>query len=299
MSTNMTKSEIEARKSDFIEGIGTKEIAENDSIWSLNNLKKLTPEEIVDRIEQIDNQAFLYTCRLLWELRDRFPSDILFGQYIEKIKNHPTHPVRLGKQPRINKMLHVGRFCNQYKISDISKTGILQSVIVELARPANINIAGQVLHEIRRKSLPFKEVMSIIDAKQAVYTIDKQEKKKQKLLEKGLSEEEVEAELVRHRKYTVAVEDNVIEGTLLDEVDDTSSLTDDEVIELLVEPIEHTRRYELLRELADLDATNLTPEQQADELLLLSESYKLSSIKLIPVFQICIKKLQELMWKKK
>ena len=309
--SNINKLEIEARKRDFIEGFGTKEIPEKESIWSLSNLKKLTPDEIVDRIEQIDNQAFLYTCRLLWELRQRFPSDIHFGQYIEGIRNHPTHPVKLGKQPRINKMLHVGRFCNEYKISDISKSGVLQSAIVELARPVNKDIAGSVLHEIRRANLPIKDVLRIIEQKKAVFTIEKLEKRKQYLLEKGIPEEEVEAEIVKHRKYTVNVDNGVIEGAfnndpmslLGSEIIEApeanlDTLSDDDAINLIIEPKEHNRRHELLRELADLDATKLSTDDQRDELLLLAESYKLSFIKLIPVFQSCIKRLQVLMWQK-
>lgn len=208
--------------------VDPKEFVEKDSIWSLANLKRLTPEEIVDRIEQINDQAFLYTSRLLWELRDRFPSDIKFGQYIEKIKNHPTHPVKLGKQPRTNKMLHVGRFCNEYDISDISKIGILQSVIVELARPFYREVAGAVLHEIRRKNLKFKDAVGVMEAKKAVFTIEKQEKSRQLLIEQG-------------------IEDDIEIDSKSEEVDlsNSSAFSERELYPLLMQYLEQLSGYKL------------------------------------------------------
>jgi len=308
---SITKLEIEARKRDFIEGIGTKEVAEKDSIWSLANLRKLTPDELLDRIEQIDNQAFLYTCRLLWELRQRFPSDIHFGQYIEGIRSNPDNTVKLGSQPRINKMLHVGRFCDENKISDISKSGILQSAIVELSRPANKDVASVVLHEIRRANLPLKEVLRLIEQKKAVFTIEKLEKRKQHLLEQGITEEEVEAEIVRHRKYTVNVDNGVIEGAFnsspmalpIEQIieapeSNLEALSDDETVSLVMMPGEHSRRHELLRELADLPSDYLTEEEKCEELLLHAECFNLSFIKLIVLFQLCVKRVQAIQWKK-
>lgn len=307
---NINKAEIEQRKKDFIEGIGTSEIAEKENIFSVVYLNRLTPDQIMDRYEQVEGQAFLIKCRLIAALRDKFPSDPQFGQYIAEIQNHPTHPIKLGSQPRVNKMIHVGRFCAEHKISDLSKTGILQSAIVELARPKYKEFAGKLLHDIRRKNTPIKEVCRLIEEELAVATIRKQEERR--LLGIDLEEEKEPTE-----KRTIQVEDNVaIEGELsseqgvaiAEEVIEPSAAsiaaqlpsTDTSLMMKAIEEVnvEYAHRYELLLELSKMDASELTEEQKHEELLLFTESYKLSEIKLIPLIQGFIKLLQKIQWKK-
>ena len=54
--TIRTKSETEQRKKDFIEGIGTSEVAVQDSIFSVAYLNRLEPDQIMDRYEQVDGK---------------------------------------------------------------------------------------------------------------------------------------------------------------------------------------------------------------------------------------------------
>lgn len=319
-----TREEIEQRKQDFIDGVPAKDIIDKESIWSLAHLKRLTNEQIVERMEQIDNQAFLYTCRLLYELRKRFASDMLFGQYLDGLRNHPEYPIKLGGQPRVTKMIHVGKFCEDYSISDINKAGILQSAIVELARPANKDVAKVVLHQVRRGNKPLKVVLALIqkekDDLNTILSIEKGDNDISMMLE---SETQEDFDLAASKpRYTVEVEHSVVEreidGVVVRDMAQTAIVPPaanlsvfgfttksapiaiiDPVEELTEEQLDNIRRRtELLNELATISATMLTEEQRVAELILLSSAYDLAPIKLIPTFQACSKHLQKEIWGK-
>lgn len=169
-----TSKESEERKQDLIAGLDIKGKRENSDLFSVSYVDSLSPDQIMDKYEQVDGQAFIIKCRLLASLRKKFLSDPLFGQYLNNLRNDPIHPMKLGSQPRLNKLAATGKFCIEHNISDLSKTGILQSAIVELARPKYKVFAGSVFHEIKHRNLPLKTIQSLIDKELAVTTAQSQ-----------------------------------------------------------------------------------------------------------------------------
>src|SRR5659263_102007 len=113
-----TPEEIEARRA-FIAGADKDGIIQQqESIWSFSDLKKLSNDELINRLEQIDNQAMLMRWRILWVLRQRFPSDRLFGQYIAELR--ATRAICAGSHQDVNRALHAGRFCERHQITDLN-----------------------------------------------------------------------------------------------------------------------------------------------------------------------------------
>ena len=53
-----TREEIEQRKQDFIDGVPAKDMIDKESIWSLAHLKRLTNEQIVERMERLTIRHF-------------------------------------------------------------------------------------------------------------------------------------------------------------------------------------------------------------------------------------------------
>ncbi|KJV05131.1 hypothetical protein [Methylocucumis oryzae] len=167
-----TPNEMAARRA-FIAGADKDGIIQQDSgVWSFSDLKNLTNDELIERLEQVDNQATLIKWRILWALRQRFPSDKLFGQYISDLK--ATRAICAGSHQEINRALHAGRFCEKYGIVNLSSVGLLQSSVYALSRPANETIADEVYKKIKNKNVPIKDVERYIEQAKAVLTIDEQ-----------------------------------------------------------------------------------------------------------------------------
>lgn len=244
------------------------------SIWPFADLKKLSTEELLDRLEQVDNQANLLKWRLWWAIRQKFPSDKLFGQYIASLAN-TAHSNIVGSQQSINRWLHSGRFCELHKINDLNAIGILQSSIYDLAAPRNKDISTKIFNEIKRKNIPYLDVCRMIEQAKAVLTIDKVETVE---TQDFASLPQASSDTA---KRLIWVEDGIAMEPV--ETQDFESLTDSV----------HQRRYSLLRELANIDASTLTDDQASAEILLFVEQYQRPFLKLIILFQICIKAIQE------
>ena len=165
-----TPEEMEARRA-FINGADKDGIIQQqESMLLFSDLKKLKNDELLDRLEQVDNQATLIRWRILWELRQRFKSDKLFGQYIAELK--ATRAICAGSTQDINRALHAGRFCAQHRITNLNSVGLLQSAVYALSRPVNEPIADEVYQKIKNKNMPVKEVERFIEQAKAVLTID-------------------------------------------------------------------------------------------------------------------------------
>jgi len=167
-----TPNEIEARRA-FIAGADKDGIIQQrESIWSFSDLKKLSNDELINRLEQIDNQAMLMRWHILWVLRQRFPSDRIFGQYIAELR--ATRTICAGSHQEVNRALHAGRFCEKHRITDLTSTGLLQSAVYVLSRPANEHVADEVYKKIKNKNVQVKEVERLLEQAKAVSTIEQQ-----------------------------------------------------------------------------------------------------------------------------
>lgn len=145
-----TPKEIEERAA-FIAGANAALAGDN---WALGDLKKLTNEELLDRLERVSNGAVLMRWRIFWALRQHYASDKLFGQYIQELRENPAYANLVGTQQDIHRAWNAGKFCEKYRIDDITVVGLQISSIYALSRPSNADVAGKVFRKIERMVLP-------------------------------------------------------------------------------------------------------------------------------------------------
>lgn len=152
----------EARKKDI----------QSESIWSSDNLNKLSNDDLIDRLEQIESQSMLIKWRILWTLRQRFSSDTLFGKYLASLKSESTRYIIASGSKTITKSIHAGRFCEKHKITSLEDVGLLPSSIYALSRPIYEDISDNVFKKVKKKNLPNKEVEQLLEQAKAVFTIE-------------------------------------------------------------------------------------------------------------------------------
>jgi hypothetical protein len=139
-----------------------------DDLWSFNNLKKLTEEQLIDRLTQVDNQATLIRWRILAELRSRFPSDKLFGKYVA------TQEIFTSKSSSaIYHECNAGRWCINNKVIDLNRLGIKKSVVYMLASPKNKDISNKLFIKLKNQHYSISEVEKIIEQERSI-TIEKE-----------------------------------------------------------------------------------------------------------------------------
>lgn len=139
--------------------INLSRLTEDQLIAELDNIN----EQANTQIERIEMQAALWRWRILWELRKRFKSDKLFGQYLSELR--AERGIYIGTGSVVNREIHAGRFCEMYKIASLEEMGISKSTVYALSRPMNKEVAGEVLHYITKKNIPYVEVEKILKAK--------------------------------------------------------------------------------------------------------------------------------------
>ena len=158
------RAELEAQRA-FVDG------KSDESVFSLQRLDLLSQDEIVERIDAIEAQAWLLKARLIWELRKRFPSDKEFGQYLNVLRNS-TSQFMASSSSQVSKLAAIGRFCEEHKISDMGKTKVYQESLYELARLEDKVIASKILKTVRNKHLSVADVKRIIQQETVVHTIE-------------------------------------------------------------------------------------------------------------------------------
>ena len=151
-------SDIEARRA-FLEGA---EAARKGDTWSTNDLKKLTKEGLIERLEMLHKNATLLRWRILAALRAKFDSDRLYGQYLDTIRTDPEYAHLIGKQQDMNRAALAGKWIEMHGITDLNEAGILISTVYALSRPQNADIQDKIYRAIRRKSVPIAEVERMI-----------------------------------------------------------------------------------------------------------------------------------------
>jgi hypothetical protein len=296
-----TPDEIEARRA-FIAGADKDGIIQQqDDIFSFSGLKKLSNEELIDRLEQVDNQATLIKWRILWALRQRFASDKLFGQYIAELKS--TRAICAGRHQEINRALHAGRFCEKHRITNLGSVGLLQSAVYALSRPANEAIADEVYKQIKHKNIPVKDVERYIEQAKAVSTIDQPENLEPMPYEGGAGADVDPSYQARKTEPEIAqsaasLSVQIIEGSA-NRGDKASCVSPN------ANPLpegagaqyqfinNHQRRMAILETLPELVENEISDEEMLEELKAFCLQFKRPSLKIIPVIKLLMKQLAE------
>ena len=161
-----TPEEIRAYKKKFVETLSDGEV----SPLSLDGLKFLSNEELVERYVQIDQGAARAKWHICWLLRQRFESDKLFGQYVEDLNATQTNC--LGSQMTVWRYWRAGAFCDRYEIDKLSDFNLSKSAVYELSAPVNELVAERVLSVIKTQSerMPVSTVKRLIEQSKAVAT---------------------------------------------------------------------------------------------------------------------------------
>lgn len=248
-------------------------------IWSLSDLKKLEADQIMDRIEQIDNQAMLYKWRLFWALRQKFPSNIEFGHYLSALRERPHSPF-IESQQVINRYIQAGRFAEQHKIGSLEQAGVKPSVIYLLSQPQNKGIADAVFSSIRRKNVLHKDVQVMLEQSRAVVTIEQQPELKA-----------IEGEVICDEKFTpiftqeapaVAPSAEVAKQAVSRLMQ--SMIEDETPIQTI--SVENERLWELMREVSRMNNGGLSQELKLELYDLLDISFGDNELKLSELHNI-------------
>lgn len=170
------KTQMDERRA-FIDNANRTVVAQQQSIWSIDDLKTLSLDELVNRFETINAQSKFMMWMVLLHIRNYFPSDIKYGQYLNDLRDkYPGHPICECSQQNRFRYVAAARFMLRHKVTDIAKLGIGISAIYELSRPVNESIADIVFQDIKRKKIPYKDVLRKIEQAKAVLTIEQPER---------------------------------------------------------------------------------------------------------------------------
>lgn len=158
MALKDPKKNAEKNAEKFIKGV------DNAVMSPINDLKKLTLEELSDRAESVVKQSTVMIAMILKEGRRRLKTK----EYADWIKDTPCLSVFT---PQYRSALL--RFANFAETHDM--TGISVTAGIRMATVREREVAEEVYKHSHRKNLPVDEVMRLIEQKKAVVTIDEPE----------------------------------------------------------------------------------------------------------------------------
>ncbi len=114
-------------------------------------LKGLTLDDLVIRYKEIEQQSQLFKGQILLEARERFQSNIEFGEWLS-VNFTELNSSNTGKLINLAKFFQEGR----------SLDGIPVSVGYLLSAPSNKDIAIKVYNDIKEKKFKLDEIKDII-----------------------------------------------------------------------------------------------------------------------------------------
>jgi|SRR5450631_404712 len=273
------------------------------NIFSMDGIKKLDKEALLERIEQVDNQSALVKWRLYWELSQRFSEKGKngFEGYINTMRD--KYNIDDSFQ-NISRMVLAGKFAEKHNITDLNKVGIGKTVFYELSRTLNAGFADNLYHDIKRKNISYNDVLAMIDKLRVVHIEGYNKQRSQTVLDNI-----DKVPLAERGRYVVPVVNNVaMSKPVPAQVDVFSDI--EQLDKAFTEPITTTEasvwqpalvntperrsevnltRAELINLLAMQDMSSYDDEQIVAELLIICESYKRSWQRLIIAGQLLVK----------
>ena len=272
------------------------EKSKKQDIWSLNDLKKASADDIFDRIEQIEYQSFSYQCRLWYALRKTFKTTNDYGDYIKRLLEDPYRAECVPSQSTRSNMIRAGAFMEQHKIGDLNQAKIRRDAIYCLAYPDNKAVAEKILREIRGKNTPPSVVRKMIDEAKADLI--------------ALEEQSIVADIEREPTgivRTVQVVDNVaiehdvvVDADIIEPVVDQSDHVDEPQAEIMqTEPIaiEPSKNNHIKQSVMQFDCSEYTDDEAAE--LLVNIASSLFKRPLLGLLKVALRKITEAMYPKR
>jgi hypothetical protein len=255
-----------------------------ESIWSLDNLNKLSNDALIDRLEQVDNQSMLIKWRILWTLRQRFSSDKIFGQYLADLKNSSTRYIIASSPQTITKSIQAGRFCEKHRIASLESVGLLPSSIYALSRPIYEDVSNTVFNQVKEKNLPNVEVERLLEQAKAVLTIEQQP---QRPIEIDYERNSTEQHVIQDTN-NIAIESELIASSV-ERIDLQPKITEADSYAPIPKS-NHQRRMAILATLPPLD-DEISNDEIIAEFSILCSQFMNPVFKIIPLIKLFMNQL--------
>lgn len=128
-------------------------ISETSYVENSDDLTLLSLDQLADRFDSIEQQAQLYQGRILLEARNRFESDIAFGEWVT---NAGGTLCSITRQHR-TRLMNLARFFDSREL-----TGISITAAYEISAPINEDVADKIYEYALNKNLPVSEIKAQI-----------------------------------------------------------------------------------------------------------------------------------------
>jgi hypothetical protein len=128
-------------------------ISENSYVDNTDDLTSLTLDELADRFDSIEQQAQLFQGRILLEARNRFESDIAFGEWVTNVGGTLCSTTRQHR----TRLMNLARFFDSREL-----TGISITAAYEISAPINEDVADKIYEYALNKNLPVSEIKAQI-----------------------------------------------------------------------------------------------------------------------------------------
>lgn len=161
------RAQLEARDA-RIEAEGGFEIQRREvagiDVVSIQALRKLTVNELVDKWSQLEGDYMLLKWKLAMLISDKFKSKIEFGQFLQELRmTNSNHPLCTIKQSSFYRYTRAARFCDKFKIHDLKEIGISPTAIYDLSEITNEPVVDyKFIRHIKKKNLPVSEIKRLI-----------------------------------------------------------------------------------------------------------------------------------------
>jgi hypothetical protein len=281
--------------------------------WQLEKLSDLEKaqlrESYVDYLEEVSDHYLFIRWKVCLLIKRTFTCNVTLGQYLQDFREkRPGHVLSQLSIKTFYRYMVAAAFCERYKIDDLYNCGISPTAIYEITKRKHASYVDRVYHRLKHKSHSLALVQQIIDEERArvpklVYAI-------KDVCAVETEPPASETEPSAHGKRLVLVENNKALDTysnvdlFADESVFEERQTPPEQDEPMLMPSSPARHYQpmahettefvdlsivsdadLLLELADRKAYDLSDDEILSELALLMERYGKSSLKRIPLLQ--------------
>ncbi len=154
-----SRQDVDKIKS-FVEGGSLATIGDTGSFADLQSFDVW---ELADKLESIDNQSLMWKWMIAMHIRDHYPNDTEFGQFIKQLREkNPHHPLVTVTQQHRHKFIQAARLCQRLKITDINAMGISPTVFYKIAARKNDDYAERLYHALKKKNYKEKDADRII-----------------------------------------------------------------------------------------------------------------------------------------
>lgn len=275
-------------------------------------------ESYVDYLEEVSEHYMFIRWKVCLLIKRTFTCNVSLGQYLQDFREkRPGHVLSQLTLKTFYRYMVAAAFCERYKIDDLYNCGISPTVIYEITKRKHAPYLDRLYNRLKHKSYSLTQVQQIIDeeservpklvyAVKDVCTVENEPPAQEnKPLEQGKRLVLVENNKAIDGAYSnvdLFADESIFEERQTAPEQDASTSLSTSAPKLMprsparnYQPLAHeTSEFvdlsivsdaDLLLELADRKAYELSDDEILSELALLMERYGKSAIKRIPILQ--------------